>query len=215
MARYPDQAARPIRDTRSALAVVQRNAQIQAKLIDDLLDMNRLMSGNLQVELVSVDVGGTVQTTIQGLQPAADAKGVDLDCVIDSPVMPACWRTPGGCSRCCGICCTMRSSSHPGAAASRFASAGRTAMSRSSFRTTATGSTVSSCRMSSRDSASRIRRRRVNRRGSASASRSPSIWSSFTAGRSSAFSDGEGSGREVRGRAPGGQVTPPASMPLP
>ena len=77
-------SGKPIRDPRSALAVVQRNAQHQARLIEDLLDMNRLLSGNLQVDLVSVDVGGTVQTTIQGLQPAADAKGVELSCVIDS-----------------------------------------------------------------------------------------------------------------------------------
>ena len=73
-----------IRDPRSALTVVQRNAEIQARLIDDLLDMNRLMAGNLQIELVSVDVGGTIRSTIQGLQPAADAKGVELDCVIDA-----------------------------------------------------------------------------------------------------------------------------------
>ena len=46
--------------------------------------MNRLMAGNLQIELVSVDVGGTIRSTIQGLQPAADAKGVELDCVIDA-----------------------------------------------------------------------------------------------------------------------------------
>jgi PAS domain S-box-containing protein len=77
-------SGKPIRDARSALAVVQRNAQHQARLIEDLLDMNRLLSGNLQVDLVSVDVGSTVQTTIQGLQPAADAKGVELNCIIDS-----------------------------------------------------------------------------------------------------------------------------------
>ena len=73
-----------IRDTRSALAIVQRNAETQAKLIEDLLDMNRLLSGNLRVELVPVDVGVTAQTAIQGLQPAADAKGVELNCVVDA-----------------------------------------------------------------------------------------------------------------------------------
>ena len=36
-----------------------------------------------------VDVGGTVQTTIQGLQPAADAKGVELAASIDSPEVGA------------------------------------------------------------------------------------------------------------------------------
>jgi signal transduction histidine kinase len=68
----------PVREKRSALAIIQRNAQVQAKLIDDLLDMNRLISGNLQVALAPVDVGATLRTTIQGLQPVADAKGVKV-----------------------------------------------------------------------------------------------------------------------------------------
>jgi PAS domain S-box-containing protein len=80
---------RPIRETRSALLVVQRNAQIQAKLIDDLLDMNRLLSGNLRLELTPVDIGATVRTTLQGLRPAADAKGLHLECLIDPPEIGA------------------------------------------------------------------------------------------------------------------------------
>ena len=51
--------------------------------------MNRLLAGNLRVELVPVDVGSTVDTTIQGLQPAAAAKGLDLTCAIDSPAVAA------------------------------------------------------------------------------------------------------------------------------
>ena len=51
------ESGKPIRDIHSALAVITRNAQMQAKLIDDLLDMNRLMSGNVRLELAPVDVG--------------------------------------------------------------------------------------------------------------------------------------------------------------
>lgn len=80
-------SGKPIREMRSALAVVQRNARIQAKLIDDLLDMNRLLAGNLRVEVAPVDVGSTIQTTIQGLQPAAAAKGVELACIMESPAV--------------------------------------------------------------------------------------------------------------------------------
>jgi PAS domain S-box-containing protein len=68
----------PIRDTASALAIVQRNAQMQAKLIDDLLDMNRLTSGNLRIEITPIDVVSTLHAAIQGLRPSADAKGVTL-----------------------------------------------------------------------------------------------------------------------------------------
>jgi signal transduction histidine kinase len=72
------ESGQPIREVHSALAVINRNAQMQAKLIDDLLDMNRLMSGNLQLEIGVLDVGGLLQNTMQGLKPAADAKGVQV-----------------------------------------------------------------------------------------------------------------------------------------
>jgi PAS domain S-box-containing protein len=78
------ESGKPLRDVYAALAVIRRNADLQARLIEDLLDMNRLLSGNFQLELGKVDVGGLLKTTIQGLQPAADAKGVQLIASIDS-----------------------------------------------------------------------------------------------------------------------------------
>jgi PAS domain S-box-containing protein len=71
-------SGKPIRDVYSALTVIRRNAELQARLIEDLLDMNRLMSGNVQLEIGRVDIGGILQTTIQGLKPAADGRGVQL-----------------------------------------------------------------------------------------------------------------------------------------
>ena len=79
-------AGKPIRDVYSALSVIRRNAEIQAKLIDDLLDMNRLMSGTAQLEVAPTDVGIVAQATLQALQPAADAKGVQLLCAVDSSI---------------------------------------------------------------------------------------------------------------------------------
>src|SRR5689334_9702195 len=72
------ESGKPIREIHSALAIISRNAHIQAKLIEDLLDMNRLMAGNVQLELAPVDLGSLLQATMQSLQPAADAKGVQL-----------------------------------------------------------------------------------------------------------------------------------------
>ena len=71
-------SGKPIRELHSALAVITRNAQIQAKLIEDLLDMNRLMSGNVQLEISPIELRTLLQTTVQSLQPAADAKGIQL-----------------------------------------------------------------------------------------------------------------------------------------
>ena len=80
------ESGKPLREVYSALAVIRRNAELQARLIEDLLDMNRLLSGNFQLDLASVDIGGLLRTTIQGLQPAADAKGVQLIASIDASV---------------------------------------------------------------------------------------------------------------------------------
>jgi signal transduction histidine kinase len=77
-------AGKPIRDVYSALSVIRRNAEIQAKLIDDLLDMNRLLSGTACLEVAPIDLGVLAQGALQALQPAADAKGVQLMCVVDS-----------------------------------------------------------------------------------------------------------------------------------
>jgi PAS domain S-box-containing protein len=77
------ESGKPIREIHSVLAVIARNAQIQAKLIEDLLDMNRLMSGNLALELSPVRVGSLVQTTMQSQQPAADARRVTMIASVD------------------------------------------------------------------------------------------------------------------------------------
>jgi PAS domain S-box-containing protein len=75
----------PIRDLKSTLGLIRRNAQHQAKLIDELLDMNRLVSGNLRLDLAITDIGAALQSTIQGLKPAAEAKNIQLSVVIETP----------------------------------------------------------------------------------------------------------------------------------
>jgi len=76
----------PVRNVTSAVSVIRRNAELQAKLIEDLLDMNRLMAGAVRLEMNRLDVGALLQTTIQGLQPAADGKGVKLTAHSESGV---------------------------------------------------------------------------------------------------------------------------------
>jgi signal transduction histidine kinase len=81
-------SGKSVRDTRSALAVIRRNAELQAQLIEDLLDMNRLMAGNVQIEVTPVDLAALLQTTTQGLQPTADAKGVQISASVESGADP-------------------------------------------------------------------------------------------------------------------------------
>ncbi len=82
------ESGKPIREIHSALAVVRRNADLQSKLIEDLLDMNRFVSGTVQLEVAPLDIGRLLQTTMQGLQPAADAKDVQLIASVEQTPEP-------------------------------------------------------------------------------------------------------------------------------
>jgi signal transduction histidine kinase/ActR/RegA family two-component response regulator len=62
-----------------ALDTIERNARTQARLIDDLLDMTRLQAGALHLAFETVALDVPVRAAIQGVKPAADAKGVTID----------------------------------------------------------------------------------------------------------------------------------------
>jgi PAS domain S-box-containing protein len=67
-----------VRDPEQAMAVIQRNAQVQAKLIEDLLEMNKYMSGTVRLEIGPLDLEAALAAAIESLRPTADAKGVEL-----------------------------------------------------------------------------------------------------------------------------------------
>ncbi len=63
----------------NAVEAVLRSAQAQATLIDDVLDMSRIIAGKMQVETEPVDIVDIAEAAIRTVQPAADAKGVALE----------------------------------------------------------------------------------------------------------------------------------------
>jgi PAS domain S-box-containing protein len=67
-----------------ALEVIERNSKLQAQLIDDLLDLSRIVTGKLHLELQSVDPVGVVEASIEAVQTLADAKAIELKVVLDS-----------------------------------------------------------------------------------------------------------------------------------
>jgi signal transduction histidine kinase len=73
-------------DAEQAIEIIQRNAQMQAKLIEDLLEMNKLSSGEVRLELGATDVGLVINSAMQSLKPAADSKGVGLAVLVDPSV---------------------------------------------------------------------------------------------------------------------------------
>lgn len=61
------------------LEAIERNANLQAKLVDDLLDHARLAAGKLRVELEPVDARAVLEAVIEGVEPTAHAKSIALE----------------------------------------------------------------------------------------------------------------------------------------
>ncbi|HJX26692.1 MAG TPA: ATP-binding protein, partial [Thermoanaerobaculia bacterium] len=71
-------------ETRSqGLAAIERNARSQAQLVNDLLDMSRIVSGKIRLEVRNVDLRDVIDTAIDAIEPAANAKGIRIDQVLD------------------------------------------------------------------------------------------------------------------------------------
>ncbi|HYO58027.1 PAS domain-containing protein [Archangium sp.] len=66
-----------------ALETVDRNAQVQAQLIEDLLDVSRIISGKLRLETQPVHLVDVVQAAMESVRPAAEAKAIRLQAELD------------------------------------------------------------------------------------------------------------------------------------
>src|SRR5215216_2422507 len=58
---------------------IDRNARVQAQLIDDLLDVSRIVSGKLNLDVRPLDISSVTRAAINVVRPAADAKGITLE----------------------------------------------------------------------------------------------------------------------------------------
>ena len=61
-----------------ALESIQRNAKAQAQLIDDLLDVSRIISGKLRLETRQLDLNSVIEAAIEVVRPAAEAKKIQI-----------------------------------------------------------------------------------------------------------------------------------------
>jgi signal transduction histidine kinase/ActR/RegA family two-component response regulator len=66
-----------------ALDIIHRNAQSQNQLISDLLDVSRIISGKLRLDLRTVDLPAIIEAAVEATRPAAEAKGVRLTTALD------------------------------------------------------------------------------------------------------------------------------------
>ena len=73
----PDMTAR-------ALEIIERNTVAQTVLINDLLDVSRVVSGKLHLALAEVDLAAVVQAAVDAVRPAADARGVSIETALEA-----------------------------------------------------------------------------------------------------------------------------------
>ena len=66
-----------------ALDVIMRNANAQVQLIDDMLDVSRIVSGKMRLDVRPVDLRMVVEAALDAVRPAAEAKGLRLQSVLD------------------------------------------------------------------------------------------------------------------------------------
>jgi PAS domain S-box-containing protein len=71
-------------DKAKALDTIERNARAQAQLIDDLLDVSRIVTGKLRMDVRPSDPNSFIDAAVEAVRPAAEAKGVRVQKVIDT-----------------------------------------------------------------------------------------------------------------------------------
>ena len=71
-------------DVRQAIAVIERNAKAQVNLIEDLLDLNRILAGQVRLDLKRVALGDVIGAATDSARPAAEAKGVRIETILDA-----------------------------------------------------------------------------------------------------------------------------------
>lgn len=67
---------------RQAIEVIDRNARAQAQLVDDLLDLSRIMTGKLRLDLNQLSFTTIVEAAVDSVRPTAEAKGIRLKAIL-------------------------------------------------------------------------------------------------------------------------------------
>jgi signal transduction histidine kinase len=69
-----------------ALATIERNARHQTQLVEDLLDVSRILAGKMRLTMEPLELSEVVSTAVEGVSPTADVKGVRLLQMFDTSV---------------------------------------------------------------------------------------------------------------------------------
>ena len=75
-------------DLEQGLATIERNARAQTQIIEDLLDMSRIISGKVRLDIMRIDLVAVLEQAVETVRPAAAARGIRLQPVLDRRVGP-------------------------------------------------------------------------------------------------------------------------------
>jgi len=70
-------------EIKEGLAAIERNTRVQAELIEDLLDMGRIISGQIRLDVKMIDLPLVIDSAIESVKPSMEAKQIHLDTVFD------------------------------------------------------------------------------------------------------------------------------------
>jgi PAS domain S-box-containing protein len=78
----------PDDELKQGLDSIERNARVQAQIIEDLLDMSRIISGKVRLDVQQIDLPAVLNESIDTVRATAEAKGVRLHAVVDPRAGP-------------------------------------------------------------------------------------------------------------------------------
>jgi PAS domain S-box-containing protein len=71
------------RSAQQAMEIIERNLHAQRRLVEDILDVSRIITGNLPIEVAQVDLPLVIEAAADSMRPAAEAKGIELQTTLD------------------------------------------------------------------------------------------------------------------------------------
>ncbi len=72
--------------TKRAMEIIERNARVQAQLVEDLLDVSRIIQGKFRLDVRPVELLNVVESALEAVRPAAEAKEIQLSAALDPGV---------------------------------------------------------------------------------------------------------------------------------
>jgi PAS domain S-box-containing protein len=75
-------------EVKQAIEVIDRNARAQNRIIEDLLDMSRILSGKVRLDVQRLELAPLIEAALESVKPAGEAKNIRLQAILDPLAQP-------------------------------------------------------------------------------------------------------------------------------